>query len=260
MMVSERDRKTHSPQRTTRLSTALDPVNSAASKRLTWLSPQEREHERSTDRRNPGARNGTYIPSVIFRGAATPRRHTRAFAAISPGEEGRGAGRALSRSRESLNAYGERRETTTGGKGAERRRKGDARIVDSRCKGYEGSVLLRRFLSRPRCRAGFPRGTFTVDRRRRRTCAIGRENVLLRKYRACRQVDRLSRGCYEREYLHPRVENALCNRRKTRSGFFFFFPDTLSLSVELEILDSGLNSGLDNFWLVHLVRHVQDRI
>jgi len=109
-----------------------------------------------------------------------------------------------------------------GGKGAERRRKGDARIVDSRCKGYEGSVLLRRFLSRPRCRAGFPRGTFTVDRRRRRTCAIGRENVLLRKYRACRQVDRLSRGCYEREYLHPRVENALCNRRKTRSGFFFF--------------------------------------
>jgi len=133
-----------------------------------------------------------------------------------------GAGRALSRSRESLNAYGERRETTTGGKGAERRRKGDARIVDSRCKGYEGSVLLRRFLSRPRCRAGFPRGTFTVDRRRRRTCAIGRENVLLRKYRACRQVDRLSRGCYEREYLHPRVENALCNRRKTRSGFFFF--------------------------------------
>jgi len=77
---------------------------------------------------------------------------------------------------------------STTGESAERGRKGDAWIeskIVPRREDYEGSVSLSRFLSPRRC-AGFPRGTFAMDRYRCRTCATGRTDAPLQKYRAYR--------------------------------------------------------------------------
>lgn len=135
-----------------------------------------------------------------------------------------------------------RRCGSTTGESVERGRKGDAWIeskIVRRRKDREGSVSSSRFLSPRRC-AGFPRGTFAMDRHRCCTCERDRKSG-----RAIAEISglRIGRLCSSRRGC----ERNICIRGLKAFSVpegkkeIRFFSATLSPLVELYVKGNGFS-------------------